>query len=248
MRFSDLNHRFFPTILMMLAVIFLLIPVVSWAQNSPPIADAGPDESIFVDEYVVLQGSATDPDNNTIIDWLWTIEATPTGSSPYLSQTDIPDPLFEPDLAGDYFLSLAAFDGLDWSAPDYVTITVAEVLPPEAIAEADVTSGVAPLTVTFDGSQSYDPQGGALSHQWDFGDGSAASTGVSAVHTYDLIGTYDATLTVRDERNQLDTDTIRIKVTDSIPTLSEWGMIIFFVLLVGSASWVVRRKTRQKSV
>ncbi len=29
----------------------------------------------------------------------------------------------------------------------------------------------------------------------------------------------------------------------TIPTMSEWGMIVFFILLVGSALWVIRRRT-----
>ncbi len=37
------------------------------------------------------------------------------------------------------------------------------------------------------------------------------------------------------------------KVSSSIPTLSEWGMIIFFILLVGSAVWVIRRREGQES-
>ena len=32
----------------------------------------------------------------------------------------------------------------------------------------------------------------------------------------------------------------------SIPTVSEWGMIIFFMLLVGSALWVMRRRKGQE--
>lgn len=32
-----------------------------------------------------------------------------------------------------------------------------------------------------------------------------------------------------------------------IPTLSEWGMIIFLILLVGSAMWVIKRRTDQES-
>ncbi len=36
-----------------------------------------------------------------------------------------------------------------------------------------------------------------------------------------------------------------VPTSAAIPTLSEWGMIIFFLLLVGSALWVIRKKTRQ---
>ena len=148
--------------LIVLTAVLLLIPAVASAQNSPPIADAGEDQDIYVGDLTILEGSATDPDNNAIVDWLWTIETSPDGSSPYLSQVDIPRPVFEGDLPGDYSFSLVAFDGMDWSEPDYVTIHVAEMLPPVAIADADVTSGIAALTVNFDGSQSYSPQGGDL--------------------------------------------------------------------------------------
>ncbi len=34
----------------------------------------------------------------------------------------------------------------------------------------------------------------------------------------------------------------------NIPTLSEWGTIIFLILLVGSALWVIRRRTKQELV
>jgi hypothetical protein len=45
------------------------------------VADAGPDQSIYVGEAGLLQGSATDPNNNAILAWLWTLEAAPAGSS-----------------------------------------------------------------------------------------------------------------------------------------------------------------------
>ncbi len=36
-------------------------------------------------------------------------------------------------------------------------------------------------------------------------------------------------------------------VSSTVPTVSEWGVIIFFILLVGSASLVMRRRIRQGS-
>jgi len=36
--------------------------------------------------------------------------------------------------------------------------------------------------------------------------------------------------------------------SEEVPTLSEWGMIVFFILMVGSALWVMRRRTRNESV
>jgi len=53
------------------------------------------------------------------------------------------------------------------------------------------------LTVRFDGSHSYDPDGHHVTYRWDFGDG--YTTGVeSPSHTYERPGTYDVTLIVSD--------------------------------------------------
>ena len=72
--------------------------------------------------------------------------------------------------------------------------------PPVAVASAQPTNGVAPLTVAFDGTASSDPDGDALSYAWDLdGDGAfddaAAAT---ASYTYTIPGTYLARLQVSD--------------------------------------------------
>ena len=67
-------------------------------------------------------------------------------------------------------------------------------IPPVAVI--NVTSQTH-LTVTVDGSLSYDPNGSIMSYEWAFGDGGTA-TGVTATHTYAADGTYDITLVVTD--------------------------------------------------
>lgn len=52
--------------------------------------------------------------------------------------------------------------------------------------------------VNFDASSSYDPDGGALSYIWEFGDGSSAN-GVHASHAYPATGHYAVALTVTDD-------------------------------------------------
>ncbi|MCB1824533.1 MAG: DUF3466 family protein [Candidatus Competibacteraceae bacterium] len=82
--------------------------------------------------------------------------------------------------------------------------------PPVAVAVADVTSGKAPLTVSFSAAGSSDPDGDALSFAWDFGDGTTGS-GVAPTHTYTNPGTYTAVMTVTDG-SLTDTATVDIKV------------------------------------
>jgi glucose/arabinose dehydrogenase/PKD repeat protein len=69
---------------------------------------------------------------------------------------------------------------------------------PIAMIAADTTSGTPPLAVTFDGSASTDPEQDELFYQWDFGDGSEGSSGVTVTHTYDAGGSYVVTLLVDD--------------------------------------------------
>ncbi|HET9915086.1 MAG TPA: PKD domain-containing protein [Anaerolineales bacterium] len=72
--------------------------------------------------------------------------------------------------------------------------------PPIAVISATPLSGAAPLTVTFNGSGSTDPDGSVTSWLWSFGDGSSA-TGAVVTHTYTTIGiTYYPSLTVVDNR------------------------------------------------
>jgi PKD repeat protein len=74
---------------------------------------------------------------------------------------------------------------------------------PVAVLGADPTSGFAPLTVTFDGAGSSDPDpgDGVVSYRFDFGDGSDPVTRVGASsiqHIYPDPGSYTATLVVQD--------------------------------------------------
>ncbi len=64
----------------------LLAPGIAMGQNSPPVVDAGADQSIFTNTYTLLQGTATDPDGQPISGWLWEIDSAPPGSSPFVTQ------------------------------------------------------------------------------------------------------------------------------------------------------------------
>jgi PKD repeat protein len=75
---------------------------------------------------------------------------------------------------------------------------------------ADPTTGSVPLTVDFS-STAADPDGDPLIYRWTFGDGGSA-LGSNPTHTYTKVGTYTATVTVRDPDGNVGTDTVQITV------------------------------------
>jgi glucose/arabinose dehydrogenase/PKD repeat protein len=92
--------------------------------------------------------------------------------------------------------------------------------PPSAVATATPTTGEAPLTVTFDGSGSNDPDDLTLSYAWDLdGDGAFDdSAATQPTYTYTASGTYAASLRVTDSQGASDTDAVTITVGNTAPT------------------------------
>ncbi len=112
--------------------------------------------------------------------------------------------------AGTYYL---AVDGVgvgtaDTGYTDYAsigqfgltgTVPGSQGQPPVAVvSQSTPTTGLAPLTVNFSSAGSYDPEGTALTYDWDFGDGTAVSTLANPSHLYNAPGTYTASLVVFD--------------------------------------------------
>jgi PKD repeat protein len=74
--------------------------------------------------------------------------------------------------------------------------------------------------VFFDGSGSKNPYGQITSYSWDFGDGARAS-GKKVSHSYTSVGVFTVKITVKDNFQLTDTDTLIITV--SMPTIEEIG-------------------------
>ncbi len=96
--------------------------------------------------------------------------------------------------------------------------------PPVAKATQNKKYGVNPLAVQFDASQSTDPEKGALTYLWDFGDGSATSTNVNPIHVFTSPNSnpirYDVTLTVEDSTNQSSTISLIVSVNNTPPVIN----------------------------
>ncbi|MDR7276382.1 PQQ-dependent sugar dehydrogenase [Catenuloplanes atrovinosus] len=94
--------------------------------------------------------------------------------------------------------------------------------PPTAVVSASPTTGTAPLTVTFNGTGSSDPDPadqGLLRFAWDFtDDGTVDATTPTATYTYPAGGPYTARLTVTDTLGASDTRTVAISSGNTAPT------------------------------
>jgi hypothetical protein len=112
-----------------------------------PVADAGADVTGEDCTAIPLDGSASsDPDGSALI-YSWALQTKPVGSR--ATNDDIADrgaeiTTFYPDVAGDYSVSLAVYDGKSWSTPDTMAIHAIERIantPPnvDAGTPAEVT-------------------------------------------------------------------------------------------------------------
>lgn len=70
-------------------------------------------------------------------------------------------------------------------------------LAPTAVMAASTLRGTAPLTVSFSGAGSSDPDGSVVAWDWSFGDGGTAS-GAATSHVFSTPGSYGTTLRVTD--------------------------------------------------
>lgn len=97
--------------------------------------------------------------------------------------------------------------------------------PPKAVIHAKPTQGKAPLTVYFDGTDSYDPDGSIITYHWDFGDGvtcppdCGTEDPIAPRHEYTKDGTYKVRLTVTDDKGAKGSDLEIIKVGVTPPLL-----------------------------
>lgn len=103
--------------------------------------------------------------------------------------------------------SLTGYDG--WYIDDVSIIGMPDELNILPIADANGPySGTEDVSLTFNGSGSYDPEGNELTYLWDFGDGTTG-IGISPTHTYTAGGEYTVTMKVNDGKaNSLPATTV----------------------------------------
>ncbi|MCG8671316.1 MAG: PKD domain-containing protein [Pseudomonadales bacterium] len=93
--------------------------------NSAPTANAGPDQNV-TSANVQLDGSASSDPEDDSLNYSWSLDSRPSGSSASLSNATIVNPTFTADVEGTYTWNLTVNDGLLSSSADSVSVTYSE--------------------------------------------------------------------------------------------------------------------------
>jgi len=119
-----------------------------------------------------------------------------------------------------YPVTLKVTDDNAIEAHTTVTVEATSVnSPPQAhlkttpAGASGALGGTLPFKVSFDASDSKDPDNDMVDYQWDFnGDGTPDQSGQKVDYTFETAGDFKATLTVKDSANQLSTDSLAVHV------------------------------------
>jgi PKD repeat protein len=184
------------------------------ASVAPPAAPSGLTANLRTGAIVLdWLDNATDESTYTVE----RSEYTGTGWAPYVTLATLPaNTVTYADasyMARSYNYRVRATNaGGDSAYSNIANITIVSANdPPTAVMTATPLSGTAPLTVTFDGSGSFDAFGVVTAWTWAFGDGTFGN-GVTTTHVYSTPGTYTATLRVTDNGNLSNSTSISIVV------------------------------------
>jgi hypothetical protein len=196
--------------------------VIIKVVNTPPVANAGPDQSVFVGQTVLLDATASTDHEGDALSYQWSIINKPAGSNSILSNVASAMPELVIDSHGVYELYLVVHDGSDSSAADTVLLNVGNVKP---VAQAGLDQAVKiGQTITLDGSASTDADGDALSYRWELLSQPAdSSTQLSSSDTaittliIDAHGSYQLQLVVNDGFGDSGADIVLLDVINVKP-------------------------------
>ena len=206
--------------------------------NIPPVADAGPDQTVELPVTVTLDGSASYDPDGSIVKYDW-IQISGAGGVAITNSSAAKASVYglEP---GVYIFQLTVTDNQGASSSATVTITVSATTGTVvADAGADTLIGYPASTGVLDGSKSYTKSGTIVSYAWVQVSGPSTATietpsSVTSVVSQLQIGEYVFQLTVTNDQGATATSTVTVRVVDDLRT-SQNVMHIYPNPFVGSS-------------
>ena len=211
--------------------------IVNPANNQPPVANAGPDQTIQLPtNSVTLDGSKSNDPDGTIASYSWINVSGP--SVALMNNPNVASPVATGLEVGVYVFQLTVADNSGAIATDQVTITVLAAVapppppppptsqPPVANAGNDTTIALPSNSAILNGSSSSDPNGSITSYQWTETSGpnsATMSSTVSSVSTISdlIVGDYTFELTVMNNSGMISTATVHVRVLDNLKSTEQ---------------------------
>ena len=200
-----------------------------------PVVNAGPDMTVNENQFVTLTGTATDPDGNTPLTYLW--EATTTSGEPAIifdRPTSISTTLRAPVVSADatYTVKLTATDTVGARGSGTMSLLVVNVPSQPPVVDAgdniEVDEGE---TVTLTAT-ARDPEGESMTYDWTCrGNGDTINVGTSLSVTFTAPDVthdtaYTCVFSAQDPKGSTGTDDLRLlvlHVPDDRPVLTIIG-------------------------
>ncbi len=170
-----------------------------------PVADIDTSSnSVLYGSSVTLSAiNSYDPDG-FIVSYQWNLGDGTISNQPETNHTY--------GAAGSYQVSLTITDNDDLSDTATTVIQVTNEVPVAVIDEMANSHDIG-VSITFNGSYSYDNDGSISNYTWDFGNGEM-HTGETVEYTYPTGGDYTVTLTVTDNAGAMNSATVNISIVD----------------------------------
>lgn len=145
-------------------------------------------------------------------------------------------------------LTVVDNDGLSGTAQGYVYVST----PPVAEFTMTPPMGVAPVSISFDASASYDPDGTIEKYRWDYGD-ETFGKGKKTSHTYGAAGDYTVMLEVVDDYGVSTTASKELKILRVYPPLNvhyefKTNRNLFSIEYFFDITWAENPKNRQYGI
>jgi probable HAF family extracellular repeat protein len=199
-------------------------PIV--VRNAAPVPDAGPDRTVLVGEKFNVTIVSTDPGTS---DQPWTFSVSIDGAQPPAAVkgpskgSSSVDFSWGFDVAGVHTLAFVVTDKDGAQGRTTLTINALQPNQPPVANAGGPYAALEGSDVAFNGSASTDPDGDAITYDWDFGDGTAHSNQPSPHHTYADDGARTVTLVVTDAKGASSTTTTGVTVSNVAPTIAPLG-------------------------
>ena len=227
--------------------------VVVAAPNQPPVAQftfspASPQPG----QWIQFDATASYDPDGTVTDYRWDFNADG------VNDATGPVVYYRFMAAGVYPVRLQVIDddGVTGQVVQPVTVT-APVANQPPVAQFTISPAVplVGMTVTFDGSASYDPDGSIASYQWDLdGDGAVDHFGPVVTTTYYAPGVYTATLYVTDDQGATSQASQPVQVVlagppgmppmGGVPGIYVWGTDSWNITVNGASTWTTAHAYR----